>query len=188
MMKPAVVAGIGVGCVTALAAGWYLLSPFAAVAGCRNAIVELNSERASECIDFPVLRESLKSELPAMLAKRMQKPSEMGNSPFTRFGMAFMMPIVSAMVDAYVTPAGLRTAFSTARLNQSGKGAYKENKGDAAAAKKSAELSESLRTSSLRYKNLDRFVVTGANEEGSTITLVFNRQGFAGWKLSSVRF
>lgn len=186
-MKHVAVAGIGAGCVTALAAGWYLVSPFAAVAGCRNAIVELNSERASACIDFPVLRESLKSELPAMLAKRMQKASEMRNSPFTRFGIAFIMPMVSAIVDAYVTPAGLSTAFSIAKSDQSGEGVYKENSDEIAVAKKSAELSELLQNSTLHYKGLDTIEVVGAHKGGPPIALVFNRQGFASWKLSSIR-
>jgi len=187
-MKRIAAVGIGAGCITALAAGWYLLSPFAAVAGCRNAFIELNSERASECVDFPALRENLKSELPALLAKQMQQDPGMQANPFASFGMALIMPMVSAMVDTYVTPAGLRTAFEMAKSSQSGEGASTENEGEAAAANRSAELSESLQKSSLGYKGLDKFQVTGTNEDGSKITLVFNRQGFAEWKLSSISF
>jgi len=187
-MKRIAAAGIGAGCITALAAGWYLLSPFAAVSGCRNAIIELNSERASECINFPVLRENLKSELPALLAKQMQQDPEMQANPFASFGMALIMPMVSAMVDAYVTPAGLRTAFEIAKSSQSGKGASTGDDGEAAAANRSAELSESLKKSSLGYKGFNKFQVTGTNNDGSTITLIFNRQGFADWKLSRINF
>lgn len=186
-MKRIAVAGIGVGCITALAAGWYLISPFAVVAGCRNAIVELNAERTSECIDFPLLRENLKAEIPALIAKQMQQDPDMRNNPFASIGMAFIMPMVSAMVDAYVTPAGVKTAFRMAKSNQSG-GASGENEGDTAAANRSTELSESLQKSSLDYKDLDKFQVTGTNYDGSNITLVFNRQGFAGWRLSSINF
>lgn len=173
--------------MAALAAGWYLLSPFAAVTGCRNAIIELSEERASECIDFPVLRENLKSDLPALLAKQMQQDPEIQSNPFASFGLALIMPMVSAMIDAYVTPAGLRTAFEMAKSNQSG-GASAEKEGEAAAANRSAELSESLQKSSLGYKGLNKFQVTGTNDDGSTVTLVFNRQGFAGWKLSRINF
>ena len=187
-MKRIAAAGIGAGCITALAAGWYLVSPFAAVAGCRNAIVDLNAERASECIDFPVLRDNLKTELPALMAKQMQQDPEIRDNPFASFGMALIMPMVSAMVDVYVTPAGLRTAFEMAKSNQSGRGNEGENEEAAAAAFRSSQLSDSLQKSSLGYDGLDRFKVTGTGNDGTKLTLVFNRQGFADWKLSSIVF
>jgi hypothetical protein len=187
-MKRIAAAGIGAGCITALAAGWYLLSPFSAVAGCRNAIVELNAERASECIDFPVLRENLKSELPALMAKQMQQDPEMRDNPFSSLGMALIVPMISAMIDAYVTPAGLRTAFEMAKSSQAGGAASAENEGEVAAANRSAQLSDSLQKSSLGYKGLDKFQVTGTSNDGSKVTLIFDRQGFAGWKLASITF
>lgn len=187
-MKRFAAAGIGAGCVTALVAGWYLLSPFTAVAECRNAIVELNPERTSNCIDFPVLRENLKSDLPERLARQMRKDREFRDNPVGNFGMALLMPMVSAIVDAYVTPAGIRTAFGMAKSIQSSKKAGTENAGKAIVAKSSAELSKALKKGSLSYKGLDKFQVTGENNEGRKITLVFNRQGFADWKLSGIYF
>lgn len=187
-MKRIAVAGIGAGVITAAAAGWYLLSPFAAVAGCRGAIVDLNAEKASKCIDFPALRENLKSEVPVLMIRQMQEDPEMRDNPFASFGMALVVPMVSAMVDAYVTPAGLKTAFALAKSNQETGAASGASEGEAAAANRSEQLSESLRRSSLGYESLNKFQVTGTNEDGSSVRLVFDRHGFSEWKLSAISF
>lgn len=187
-MKRVAIAGIGAGAISALAVGWYLLSPFAAVTGCRNAIVDLNAQKASECVDFPVLRENLKSEVPALLTKQMQEDPEMRDNPFASIGMALVVPIVSGMIDAYVTPAGLKTAFEMAKANQTNGDTAGEAEGEQAAANRSAQLSTSLQDSSLGYEGLNTFQVTGTNSDGSKIKLLFNRHGFADWKLSSIAF
>jgi len=187
-MRRIVAAGIGAGAISALAAGWYLVSPFAAVNGCRNAIVELNAEKAVECVDFPVLRENLKEEVPAIIAKRMQEDPEMRDNPFASIGMALVVPFVSGMIDAYVTPAGLRSAFEMAKNEQTTGDASSEAEGEQAAAERSKELSTSLQKSSLGYENLNTFQVTGTNDDGTKVKLMFKRQGFAEWKLSGIRF
>lgn len=187
-MKRIAAAGIGAGCITALVAGWYLLSPFTAVAECRNAIVELNPERTSNCINFPALRENLKSEVPERLARQMRKDRKFRDNPVASFGMALIMPMVSAIVDAYITPAGIETAFGMAKSIQSSKKAGTENAVKAVVANRSAELSKALKKSSLSYKGLGKFQVTAESNEGKKITLVFERQGFADWKLCAIYF
>lgn len=187
-MKRVAIAGISAGAISALAGGWYLLSPFAAVSGCRNAIVDLDARKAAGCVDFPVLRENLKSEVPALITKQMQDDPEMRDNPFASIGMALVVPIVSGMIDTYVTPAGLRTAFEMAKANQTNGATGGETEGEQAASSRSAELSTSLRNSSLGYEGLNTFQVTGTNDDGSKIKLLFNRHGFAGWKLSSITF
>jgi hypothetical protein len=187
-MKRVAIAGISAGAITALAGGWYLLSPFAAVSGCRNAIVDLDAQKAAGCVDFPVLRENLKSEVPALMTKQMQQDPEMRENPFASIGMALIVPIVSGMIDAYVTPAGLKTAFEMAKTNQTNGATGVETEGEQAAASRSTQLSTSLRNSSLGYEGLNTFQVTGASDDGSKVKLLFNRHGFAGWKLSSITF
>jgi len=106
-MKRITAALIVAGAVCATAAIWHALSPFADVAMCRNWIIELNAEQASKCIDFPLLRENLKSEIPALIAKQLENDPEIRDNPFASIGMALALPMVSAMIDIYVTPVGL---------------------------------------------------------------------------------
>lgn len=187
-MKPIAATGVGFGCITLLAAGWYLISPYTAVERCRNAIIDLNAEKASECVDFPELRESLKSELPTLMAKEMQQDPEMRDNPFANFGMALIIPMVSALVDAYVTPAGIKTAFEIAKANQTGREVKTDNEGEETAGSSSEQLSNSLLKTSSGYKGLDKFQMTGTNEDGSKVMLIFNRQGFSSWKLTKIKF
>ena len=187
-MQRAKAIGIGAGVAAGLAAAWYLISPFAAVAGCKNSIVELDADKAEKCVDFPALRESLKSELPAMMMKQMQEDPQMANNPFASFGMALVVPMISAMVDSYVTPAGLKTAFKLAKSNQADSQTQPESQGDSAAANRSLELSESLKKSTFGYEGLSKFQVTGTVENGNKIKLLFSRHGFSDWQLSAITF
>ena len=187
-MRNTKVLGIGLGAALAIAGGWYLVSPFAAVVGCRNAIVELDADKAENCIDFPALREGLKSEIPAMLMKQMRQDPEMAGNPFSSIGMALVIPMVSAMVDAYVTPAGLKTAFKLAKLNQANGQGESVPQDQTAAASKSMQLSDSLKKSTFVYEDLSRFQVSGTAENGNKIKLSFVRHGFFDWKLSAITF
>lgn len=187
-MKRVTAAVIGAGCATAVAAGYYLLSPYGTVVQCKDALVELNSERVSKCIDFPALRETLKSELSEKLEEHVRQHREFRDNPVAKLRIALLKPIVARVIDAYITPSGLRAAFELAKSNQSGKQARTTNEGEVAAANKSTELSKSLIKSSFGYQDLDRFQVTGVRDDGSIVTLLFSRQGFADWKLTGISF
>lgn len=188
-MKRITAALICAGAVSATAAAWYALSPFAAVAMCRNWIIDLNAEQASKCIDFPLLRENLKSEIPALIAKQLENDPEIRDNPFASIGMALVLPMASAMIDIYVTPAGLKKAFELAKTNEQSKLDVGNDDGaEEGAAIRSRQLSTSLKRGSFRYRDLNKFEITGTSEDGSGIGLFFDRHGFSEWKLSAVSF
>lgn len=183
LMKRVAVAGIAISFSAAV--GWYILSPFAIVAGCRTAIVNFNAELTSECIDFPALRESLKSEIPALVSSQMRKNQEFAEGPLVNFGVAAFALMASSIIDAYVTPSGLRAAFDIVKARRVGESQTESQEGQAAA-NSSVQISNSLQTVSMQYVGFDKFLVKGAAINGLEIMLEFKRHGISRWKLTGV--
>jgi len=79
------------------------LSPIFALRGLQRAIQTKNPSAVERYVDFPKVRESLKSELNRALMAEAEKDT----SGFGALGLLFVGPLVDRLVDAYVTPEGL---------------------------------------------------------------------------------
>ena len=110
--------------------------------------------------------ESVKSELSAYLLAEIQNYIDMSGNTFSSIGMALVVPMMSAMVDAYVTPSGIKTAFKIAKSNESGKLAG-SSESEEVEAQRSEDLSKSLQDSSIgHYGSLDKFRVSAKGDDG----------------------
>lgn len=168
----------------ALACGsYYLASPYLAVNGLRNAFVTRNSEEASKYIDYPSLQSDLKQQIGAIMLKNMQSDPEMANNPFSSIAVAMITPMVNSMVDAYVTPAGLKMILETSPRVQANGG---QEQMTANLAEQAKAFNEALKKTSMSYEGLNKFKVSASGADGQTTTLFFNREGFADWKIKSM--
>jgi len=151
--------------------GMYLASPYLAASSLRNAAMESDSDKLESLIDFPSVRESLKSQLTVAMMAEMENDPEMKDNPFAGLGAMMLPTMVEKMVDAFVTPDGVAAMLR----------GQKPNEKAAPSLKKEIEFTTS-------YVNLDRFRVamrnTEINEDGPS--LVFERRGFASWKLIKI--
>ncbi|MEG3086859.1 DUF2939 domain-containing protein [Sphingomonas sp. PB4P5] len=148
----------------------YFGSPFWAARQFRDAALSADVDRLDAAVDFPAVRESLKSQLTVALTEKMQNDPEMRSNPFAGLGMMMMPAIVGKMVDSFVTPDGLSAMMKRGRVDTSQPDA--QAKSDIAY--------------DYDYRTLDRFAVTVRAPETKAAEapkFVFERRGLFSWKM-----
>ena len=158
--------------IIAVCVAAYLASPFLAVHRFRNAALAADVDELDATVDFPAVRESLKSQFTVALTAKMANDPDMKSNPFAGLGAMFMPTIIGKMVDGFVTPEGISALVKQGRI--------KSNKADPQTTP-SPDIHYSY-----AYRNLDRFAVT--IEVPNTTTkdvpsLVFERRGLFSWKM-----
>ncbi|MEA3009987.1 MAG: hypothetical protein QOJ91_1679 [Sphingomonadales bacterium] len=156
------------GALLLIAVGIYVGSPYYAIYSLRNAALEADTDELEAGVDFPAVRDSLKSQMSAAMMTKMQNDPEMRNNPFAGLGAMMMPAIVDRMVDSFVTPDGIAAMMRGQKPT------------DRAKAQANPDIE-----SRTEYVNLNRFRVRlhnkKSNEDGPSLLL--ERRGFATWKL-----
>lgn len=148
----------------------YVGSPFWAARQFKQAALSGDVDRLEAAVDFPSVRESLKSQLMIAMTEKMQSDPEMRSNPFAGLGMIVMPAMVGKMVDAYVTPDGMSAMMKSGKV-------------------RTVKIPEPVKADvdyDYSYRTLDRFAVTakasGAKAE-EVLRFVFERRGILSWKL-----
>jgi len=149
----------------ALVVGWFVASPYWTLRQVAAAAKANDAELVSSYVDYPALREDVKTKLTARLIGATEK-----NDPTAALGRAMSMALMKPMVDAFVSPAGLKATF--ARMNPD-EGAQAGPGGAKAPAKKPR----------VERLSLNSFRVGDPDQPGSG--LVFKRRGLS-WKLAGI--
>ena len=151
-------------------------SPYLTVARVRRAAAAGDADTINAHVDFPALRESIKSWMGLAITHRMAR-SDTQNNPFAGVGEAVATTILDGLVAAMVTPEMLRLMLEGQRPQPR----RPDGSQRAPASPPDADLE-------MGYESLNRFVVkvhdkrTPANE----FAMVWHRAGFT-WKLSAIR-
>lgn len=145
----------------------YVGSPYLAVRNFKIAALSADVDKLDATVDFPAVRESLKSQLSAAMMREMTESPEMKDNPFAGLGAMMMPAIIDKAVDAFVTPDGLSALARGSRPQESPKPANIDVDYD------------------YEYINMDRFRVKVSNKDASqgSAGLVFERRGLFTWKL-----
>ncbi len=162
-----IIAAIIAVCVAA-----YLASPFLAVRQFRNAALAADVHGLDATVDFPAVRESLKSQFTVALTAKMASDPEMKSNPFAGLGAMLMPSIIGKMVDGFVTPEGISALVKQGRV--------KSNKAD------SRTTSNQDIHYSYACRSLDRFAVmieAPNTAKKDAPSLVFERRGLFSWKM-----
>ena len=174
-MSKAVTSLIGAGI---LGAGGYLYAtPWISINQFREAIQAKDLPGIERHVDFPSLRTSLKDQLKAKLSEEITRQS--GGNPLVNLGMgafgyALAEPMINAAVDAYISPAGLKTLMA---------GNPPEGMGTDAG----PDTSSSDASVSMAYKTPNLFVVAASDSSnGQTVRFNFERRELVSWKLTSL--
>jgi hypothetical protein len=93
---------------------FYIAAPYLAMNRLYDGVMRLDAEVIERHVDFPSLRESLKEQANAYLATRLPKAQDGRPSLFGMAGLVMMPKVVEAIVDAYVTPTGMRQTLERA--------------------------------------------------------------------------
>ena len=180
-LKPIAIAAV-LGAIS-ISGGYYLASPFLAIQGLRSGFLSKNADQVNRYIDYPALQVDLKAQLGAMMLKSMQSDPEMAANPFSGFALAMITPMVNSMVDTFVTPSGMKTILESSAADQSG---ANQDQTTQNLVDRKREFDKALEKTSMGYEGLNRFQLSATAEDGKTTKLLFNRQGFADWKLKAV--
>ena len=158
--------------VLVLLLGYVVATPYIAVAQMQAAAEARDGQALSEYIDFVAVRESLNTQLTAMLADQMAQSTD--DDAMGLLGAAFGNKIIELLLDAIVTPEGL-----VALLNG-------DSMTDVLDQEASVSATPANTSVSMGYQSLDTFGVTITNTDTqSATTLLLKRDGL-NWRLSEI--
>jgi hypothetical protein len=167
----------------ALGAYWYM-SPYLAINSMKEAAEARDADAFNQYVDYPKLRESLKGQFSAIMTKELGK-QRAGGSELEQAGSALGavlgLAFADKFIDAIVRPEVVMQAMAEGKLqvpmaNRSTKGSETEDGPDV--------------KWSLERKGFDRIIAKGVQGDApleKSPAFVFERTGFAGWKLTEMR-
>lgn len=169
---------------------WYW-SPLIALHELQTAAQARDTDAFNRHVDYAKLRDSLKSQLGAKVADAMgdgEGGGEGGNAG-TALGTMLGMAIADKMIEVLVRPEVVMMAMSDGVLSEAaGHAAGAVGAGAGAGA---GEPKRPAVQWTLDHEGVDRVVayasIPGKGAAGGATGFVFDRDGFAGWKLTGVR-
>jgi len=99
----------------ALLATLWVVWPYYALHGLFSALRSADAEALAHRIDFPSVREGLRSDLNAMMLQKMKSSGSDSGGLGSGFAALLGPAIVNTMVDSVITPQGLATLVSLGR-------------------------------------------------------------------------
>ena len=149
---------------TSFASPWWTLHRL------RTAVDRHDAEAVAAQVDFPALRDSVKSQLLGSIAR---DAGDEGNT-FAAIGRAFARVVADPLVDAIVSPAGVAAMVEHGKVSIG-----RPTREDRTPA---AEPARDKPRYALHYRGWSRFAVTA--EDGGSF--VFRRDGLWRWKLAGI--
>ncbi|ESQ84933.1 hypothetical protein AEAC466_07705 [Asticcacaulis sp. AC466] len=173
------------GIVVVSIGGAYLASPYFAAKALADAAKAGNKDKLEALVDFPAVRDGLKSQLTAMLTAKMQNDPELKDNPFAGLGQMMVPALAERAVDAMVTPGGI-AAMATAKP-AAAPGQPDASKTELTPAPTSSQADDNT-VHSYSYVTMDRFRASAApkSKPAQHIDFVFERRNFFSWKLVKV--
>lgn len=166
---------------------WYW-SPLIALHELQTAAQARDTDAFNRHVDYAKLRDSLKSQLGAKVADAMGDGSAGANAG-AALGTMLGMAIADKMIEVLVRPEVVMMAMSDGVLSEAaGHAAGAVGAGAGAGA---GEPKRPAVQWMLDHEGVDRVVayasIPGKGAAGGATGFVFDRDGFAGWKLTGVR-
>lgn len=131
---------------------YYVISPYMAMQRLYDGVMQANADVIETHVDFPSLRESLKEQANAYLATRMPRGQDGRAGIFGAASMVLMPAVVQSLVDAYVTPTGMRQIMDRAVIKIDGKEITKQ---DGTATQDTAQGSAKKEPRPLKREDID---------------------------------
>lgn len=182
----------GVLAVSAVAAYWYW-SPHLAIRNMQTAAKAKDADTFNDYVDYPKLRESFKGQFSALMADRLGE-SKAAENPFAALGTMMAMAMVGNLVDAMVRPEAVMHIMQDGKLAKPGKQSS-EGPAPSGTAPQKGTASEGADNPKWDYerKGVNKLIAYAIdpNKPDAVATdrfgVVFQRTGFADWKLTEVR-
>ncbi|HRZ59827.1 MAG TPA: DUF2939 domain-containing protein [Rubrivivax sp.] len=168
---------------------WYW-SPLIALHELQTAAQARDTDAFNRHVDYAKLRDSLKSQLGAKVADAMGDGSAGANAG-AALGTMLGMAIADRMIEVLVRPEVVMMAMSDGVLSEAAGHAAGAVGAGAGAGAGEGEPKRPAVQWTLDHEGVDRVVayasIPGKGAAGGATGFVFDRDGFAGWKLTGVR-
>lgn len=171
--------------VAALIAG-YLASPILALQGLTAAAKAGDKAGLESAVDFPAVRESLKSQLKASMTRKLEEDPKLRDNPFAAFGQMLLVGVVDKAVETYATPDAIANMVATNEPPKS----ISATPGGPVADQPQPDVKKPKAKSDTEvhygYLDLDHFRATyrdRKNGDQEPFGLVLERRGLFKWKL-----
>lgn len=100
-----------------IVAGYLYASPYLALNSIKNAAQERDADKISSYIDFPSVKQGVKDQLKAKVAREMITSDS--NDGFEALGSMFATAMIDPIVDGWVTPDGIAAIMVEDEKNSS---------------------------------------------------------------------
>ena len=192
-MTPKTIKIAAISAAVAIAGYWYF-SPFLAIRQMQSAAQEKDADTFNERVDYPKLRESLKGQLSAVMGEQMAKTQDAGN-PFAALGSMLGLALVDRFVDAMVRPETVMRAMQEGQMAPKAKpeGEAPAQPGDTPVVQTQQEPKNEKPKWTYDRKGVDKLIAYATDPKkpsapnSEKLGVVFERSGFANWKLTEVR-
>lgn len=164
-----------------ITAYWYW-SPFIAIKSMQSAAQASDADAFNNHVDYPRLRDSLKGQFSAIMAEKMGKSGDSKN-PFEEIGSMLGLAMVDKVVDAMVRP---ETVMRGMKSGQFGPKPSVPKTPELGGAETTAEKKQKW---TYERKGADLLIAypEGPVPNKEKVGIVFERSGFAHWKLTELR-
>jgi hypothetical protein len=144
-------------------------SPWWTLRNLQSAVAHRDPAAVSAQVDFPALRESVKSQI---LASMKGDPALAdGSNPVAGLGTSFAMALVNPIVDIIASPRGVQIMMEQGRIALAKQAPHASD----------ANVAPERPRYAVNYRGWDRFAVK--TQDGS---FIFRRAGLWSWKLAGI--
>jgi len=156
------------------AAVWMYFTPYLAMSRLQKAAKAGDTEALNELVDFPALRESVKTNVRSAVENSVSR----SHNPIAVLGGLLAGAVASPIVDTFVTPSGIAALTEGERPGSRHEGA------DSAARVRVRNVKVKR-----GYESLDLFVVHFVEKDSGKerLALLLHRDGLTHWKLTGIR-
>lgn len=169
--------------LVAVAAYWYW-SPLLAIHQMRSAAKAGDADTFNDHVDYPRLRDSLKGQFSAAIADKASSSTARTDAAKAGEALGAMLGValIDRMVDSFVRQEVVMRAMQEGSLVPKGEQPMPPQQS-------SSKVKDGIDWSYER-KGVDRYVayaLKSGEPEGNKVGLVFERTGFATWRLTEIR-
>lgn len=178
-----ILVGAGVALAAFLIAA-YFLSPIIALHGLTTAAKAGDRAKLERSIDFPAVRDSLKTQLKAVMTRSVAEDPKLRDNPFAALGQMLLVGVIDKAVDAYATPDAIAEMVATNKAPE-----RISTDAPAPPVEQPKPKAKSSTEAHYAYQGLNHFHATyrdKADAPGDELGLILERRGLFTWKLVKI--
>jgi hypothetical protein len=163
----------------------YFVSPIIALHGLTTAAKAGDRAKLERGIDFPAVRESLKSQLKTVMTKSIAADPKLRDNPFAALGQMLLVGVIDKAVDAYATPDAIAEMVATNKAPEH----ISTDAPPPIEQPKPEPKAKSTTEAHYAYDGLNHFRATyrdKTDKPGDELGLVMERRGLFTWKLVKI--